>query len=326
MILGKGISWRKHKWHISIVAVVVVTVVILVFFTDIFRGSQVGSFGQFIWLLVGALSLATIIITLSLVFKIVSGIIETVSKLDQLVETQQKNHVELTQINQRSRLSETAKAIAFRDADRQMLWETVFEKLHQQDFKTTYEIIDQIAHQPEYKELAEQLRVQANKYHDATDQERVNQVLSHIENLLDNLQWTRASAQIERLIQTDPTSEKARSMRQRLKDKKEERKKELLQAWDDAVKREDTDQGIDILRQLDMYLTPSEGLALQEAARDVFRTKLHNMGVQFSLAVSGRQWDKALETGKQIIRDFPNSKMAEEIREKMDILKQRAAG
>ncbi|MGA1980808.1 MAG: hypothetical protein ABSG99_09685, partial [Sedimentisphaerales bacterium] len=82
-----------------------------------------------------------------------------------------------------------------------------------------------------------------------------------------------------------------------------------------------TDRSLEILRDLDQYLTPNEGLALQEAARDVFRTKLHNLGVQFSLAVSGRQWAKALETGNEIIRDFPNSRMAEEIREKLDILK-----
>jgi hypothetical protein len=61
---------------------------------------------------------------------------------------------------------------------------------------------------------------------------------------------------------------------------------------------------------------------LQEAARDVFRTKLHNLGVQFSLAVSEKQWDRAFQIGGQIMRDFPNSKMAEEIREKWDILQQ----
>ena len=102
----------------------------------------------------------------------------------------------------------------------------------------------------------------------------------------------------------------------------EEHKKLLLSTWDEAVKRQTTDRSLEILRELDLYLTPNEGLALQEAARDVFRNKLHNLGVQFSLAVSGKQWGKAIETGLQIIHDFPNSKMAEEIRGKMNILKQ----
>jgi hypothetical protein len=73
-----------------------------------------------------------------------------------------------------------------------------------------------------------------------------------------------------------------------------------------------------------LYLTPNEGLALQESAKDVFRTKLHNLGVKFSLAVTDKQWTEALQTGEQIVRDFPNSRMAKEIREKIDILRQRS--
>ena len=97
----------------------------------------------------------------------------------------------------------------------------------------------------------------------------------------------------------------------------------LLNAWDDAVKRQATDRSLEILRELDMYLTPNEGLALQEAAREVFRTKLHNLGVQFSLAVSDRNWVEALEIGEEIMRGFPNSRMAKEIRERHEALIER---
>jgi hypothetical protein len=243
--------------------------------------------------------------------------------LEKITETLEKDRSVLTQINQNTRLSEAAKAIAFRDADMQSLRDAVFDKLQQQDFDATYEIIDEIARHIEYTSLAEQLRTQANNYRDATDAERVNQVIAHIEKLFENSQWAKASAQIERLIRDFPKSENAKAMRQKLLDKKEERKKILLNAWDDAIKRQATDRSLEILRELDLYLTPNEGLALQEAAKDVFRNKLHNLGVQFSLAVSGKQWGKAIEAGEQIIRDFPNSRMAEEIHEKWDILKQK---
>ncbi len=78
------------------------------------------------------------------------------------------------------------------------------------------------------------------------------------------------------------------------------------------------------LRELDTYLTPTEGLALKESASSVFRTKLHNLGVQFALAVTEKKWAGALEAGQQIVRDFPNSRMSHEIRSKMDILQARA--
>jgi hypothetical protein len=132
-----------------------------------------------------------------------------------------------------------------------------------------------------------------------------------------------ASTRIEKLISAYPDSEEAKVMRPRLIEKKGEHKKVLLNAWDDAVKRRATDRSLEILKELDLYLTPAEGLALQEAARDVFKDKLHNLGIQFSLAVSGEQWDKAIQVGQEIMRDFPNSRMSAEIREKMDVLKQR---
>ncbi|MFC1764510.1 hypothetical protein ACFL6U_20890, partial [Planctomycetota bacterium] len=134
--------------------------------------------------------------------------------------------------------------------------------------------------------------------------------------------WTKASVQIEGLIKAYPDSERARDMRQHLHQKREEHKKELLSAWDDAVQRQDTDQGLEILKELDHYLTPNEALALQEAAKDVLRTKLHNLGVKFSLAVSDKIWHEALQVGQQIITEFPNSRMSEEIKGRLDILQQ----
>lgn len=328
MNLGKDRPLWQFKWNILIIyvafVVVVLVTVFLAFFTNIFRTSEAGKIPQLVWFIAGLPLLVAVILMLSKTFTILDVLRENNAKLEKIAEALEKNRSILAQIDQSARLSETAKTIAFRDADRQSLREAVFDALQQQDFEATDEIIDEIANRTGYKELAEQLRDEANKYRDATDQERIKQVIAHIEKLFENYQWAKASAQIERLIKAYPDSEEAKSLRQKLLDKKEERKKILLTAWDDAVQRQATNRSLEILRELDLYLTPNEGLALQEAARDVFKTKLHNIGVQFSLAVSGKNWAKALQIGQQITRDFPNSKMAGEIRGKMDVLKQKA--
>ena len=323
MNFGKDRPVRQFKWHIVIICIALIVMVLLTFFTNIFQTSEGSQIPQLIWLLGASILLVAVLIMLSKVFKIPEALAENSAKLEKIAETLEKNRSVLKQINQSACLSEAAKTITFRDAERQSLREVVFDKLQQQDFDTTYQIIDEIAHSAGYKELAEQLRAEADGYRDATEQERENRVIAHIEKLFEDCQWAKASTLIEKLIRANPDSEKAKSMRQKLFDKKQERKKILLTAWDDAVKRQATDRSLEILRELDLYLTPNEGLALQEAARDVFRNKLHNLGVQFSLAVSGKQWAQALQTGQQIIRDFPNSKMAEEIREGMDVLRQK---
>ncbi|MFH1370930.1 MAG: hypothetical protein ABII09_06555 [Planctomycetota bacterium] len=324
MDFGKGGPMGRFIKYLLITYGVIVAVVLLVFFTDVLKTKQDNELPPIIWLLAAFLLMVTLIIILATSLKTLDVLNDSSSKLDKVSGELEKMRQILNQVNQSTRLSETARAIAFRDSDMQTLRDAVFDKLQQKDFEGAYEIIDEIAHRTGYRKLAEQLHVQADKYRDATDVERMNQSIAHIEKHLEDHQWAKASAQIELLIKEYPANEKALSMRQGLAEKKEERKKVLLNAWDDAVKRQATDRSLEILRELDQYLTPNEGLALQEGARDVFRTKLHNLGVQFSLAVSGKQWARALETGTEIIRDFPNSRMAEEIREKINALKTHA--
>jgi len=323
MQFGKDRVLERYKWHVVVIGFALIIAVLLIFFTSIFETSEEGVIPQRVWLVLAALFLVVVILILTKAFKIIDVLHDNAVKLEKIAEALEKNRSFLMEINKTARLSETAKAIAFRDAEIQALREAVFDKLQQHDFEATNQIIDEIAARTGYRSLAEQLRLQATRYQEATDQERINQVIEHIEKLFENYEWAKASMQIERLIKAAPNSEKAKAMRQSLIDKKEDRKKVLLTAWDDAVRRQATDRSLEILRDLDPYLTPNEGLALQEAARDVFRTKLHNLGVQFSLAISGRQWAQAIQIGQQIVRDFPNSRMAEEIREKMDVLRQK---
>jgi len=323
MNLGKDNPLVRFK-HLFIIYGAIIVVVLLVFFTNVFETKQAGALPPVIWVFAVILFMITLIVILMTLLKTLDILDDSSAKLDKVADELERIQQVLNQVNQGTRISEAARVIAFRDSDAQTLRDAVFDKLQQKDFETAYEIIDEIAHRTGYDKLAEQLCLQADRYRDASDVERMNQMIAHIGKHLENHLWGKASTQIERLIKEYPTSDKALAMRQRLTEKKEERKKVLLNAWDDAVKRQATDRSLEILRELDLYLTPNEGLALQEAARDVFRNKLHNLGVQFSLAVSGGQWARALETGMEITRDFPNSRMAEEIREKLDVLKTHA--
>ena len=322
MDLGKNNPLARFK-NLFIIYGVMIVVVLVALFAGSF-GTNSAGLTSAISLLVTILSLITLVVIFVSSLKMLDLVDDSNAKIDKVADELEKLRQVVNQVNISTHVSEMAKTIAFRDSDTQTLRDAVFDKLQQKDFESAYEIIDDIAHNTGYKKLADQLHVQADKYRDATDVERMSQMITHIEKHLEDHQWSNASVQIERLIKEYPTNDKALAMRQRLAEKKEERKKILLNAWDDAVKRQATDRSIEILRELDQYLTPNEGLALQEGARDVFRTKLHNLGVQFSLAISGKQWPKALSTGQEIILDFPNSRMAEEIREKLEVLKTHA--
>jgi hypothetical protein len=245
-------------------------------------------------------------------------------KMENTIEMLSRQNNLLAQVAQAARLSDTAKEIVFHDTEQIELGEAVLTKLHQHDFDASIALIDSLAKQPKYTEMASRLKRTAEKYRSATEEGRVNQIISHIENLFDQKLWIQAAAQTDNLIKTFPYSEKAKTMPVRLRERKDRQKRELLAAWDLAVREKNTDRSLEILKELDLYLTPNEALALRESASSVFRTKLHNLGVDFSFAVTEQDWKKAYETGRIIVQDFPNSRMAAEIRSRMDILAERA--
>lgn len=314
-----GLLWQ-FKWHIVIIVGSLIGVAFLAFSTDVLEKSD--KFRQLVWMLGALVFLFALLAVLSGVSKIADTLRSNGSRFEEATKALENICAGLAQINHSTRISDAAKAIAFREEDMQSLREAVFDKLKQQNFEEAYRIIDEISHRLEYEELAAEMRQQAEKYRDANEQERIDQTILHIESLMDAGRWAKASVQIEALIRSHPESDEARGLRQKLVERKEKRKRMLFAAWDEAVKRHETDRGLELLRELDMYLTPNEALALQEAAKDVFRTKLHNLGVKFSLAVSEKQWATALEIGQEIIRDFPNSKMSTEIEEKLGVLRQ----
>jgi hypothetical protein len=295
-------------------------VAFLALFTRVFENTD--TLRDLVFLLGSLVFLVALLTMLSRVSNIVNTIRDNSEQMADATKALENIRASLTQISQSTRISESVKAIAFRDDDRQSLREAVFDKLKQKDFDGAYEIIDEISNHSEYRDMGEELRQQVNRYRDATEEERIDQAIAHIETLFKSCHWAKASVQIEALIRSHPHSEKTRAMRQLLHDRKEERKRILLAAWDDAVQRQETDRSLEILRELDMYLTPNEGLALQEAAKDVFKTKLHNLGVQFAMAVSEKQWADALDVGQQIMNHFPNSRMCVEIQQKLDVLRQ----
>ena len=308
-----GKLWQK-QWHLLFAGLVIIGISLWVA-AKVFPTLK----SSFVIVLcfAAAFSMFAIIV---LAKEAVRSIKEQQEKIAQINEALTVNKGLLEQISQGVRLSEAAKTIAYRDTDRQQLRASVMERLHQQDFESTYAMIEDIARRNEYKQLASELKLTADRYRNATDLERVNQIVNYIDKLLEQYQWTTASVQIERMKAVYPDAEQTKTIQQKLIEKKEQRKRGLMAAWDQAVKKADTDYSLMVLKELDMYLTPSEGLALQEAASEVFKNKLHNLGVQFSLAVSDKHWEKALATGQEIIRDFPNSRIADEIRGKQAIL------
>jgi hypothetical protein len=79
-----------------------------------------------------------------------------------------------------------------------------------------------------------------------------------------------------------------------------------------------------LLRQLDNYMSRNEAQRLSDAAQGVILRHRENLGLAFRAAVSEHQWAEAAEQGEAIIVEFPNSQMASEARPMIEVLRSRA--
>ncbi|GMU24412.1 MAG: hypothetical protein AMXMBFR13_44860 [Phycisphaerae bacterium] len=223
-----------------------------------------------------------------------------------------------------SLISDAAKSITHRERESEALRQAIREEMYSGDWEAAHYLIDEMERRFGYKLEAQKLRDEMIHVREMTIEEKIGQAIAHIERLLNEHSWDRARQESERLMRLFPRHEQVLRLPAELSRRRQMHKQELLTRWKAAVARSEIDEGIAILTQLDQYLTPTEAQELRDSARDVFKARLLNLGVQFGLAVSEARWRNALEVGLQIRQEFPNSRMAQEVADKLETLRVRA--
>ena len=223
-------------------------------------------------------------------------------------------------------LSDRTKSLLYREKEVEAFRETIHEDLMKQDYKSAEVLVDAAERESGFADEAARMREEIAASRQKTVEEKTDASVARILDLADRKQWAQAHRETHRLLRLFPENPKVASLPERITKARNEHKRGLLKAYGEAVRKNDVERGIELLRKLDVYLTPQEAAALEESARGVFKARLHNLGVQFSILVTDQQWQQAVDTGRQIMREFPNSRMAQEVRAKMDQLRARASG
>jgi len=223
-----------------------------------------------------------------------------------------------------SQISDAARSITHREQECEALRQAIREEMYGGDWEAVHYLIDEMERRFGYKLEAQKLRDEMNQFREMTIEDKIGQALGHIDKLLVEHKWERARQESERLMRLFPRHERVLKLAGELNRRREAHKQELLGRWKQVVERAEIDEGIAILTELDQYLTPAEAQSLRDSARDVFKARLLNLGVQFSLAVQESRWRDALEVGLLLRQEFPNSRMAQEVNEKIETLRVRA--
>jgi hypothetical protein len=245
-------------------------------------------------------------------------------RTEQLLNLLDGHRQVLESIRDSASLSDAAKQVTFRAKDLEALRRAIREDVEKGDFEAATMLVGEMERRFGYVQEADRLREEISQKGRADIDQRVNDTVEHVEVLLGRFEWDDATRESDRILRLFPSHPQARRLPARIQQARDDHKRELLKMWKDAIGKDDVDRSVELLRQLDQYLSPSEAEAYKESARDVFRKRLQQRGVQFALHVHDRNWTEALRIGRQIADEFPNTRMAAEVRERLPILTEKA--
>jgi hypothetical protein len=177
-----------------------------------------------------------------------------------------------------------------------------------------------------YRQEAEEFREEIIRARAAEMEAQIKRSMDSFERLLQAREWDKAGAEAAKVQRLFPDAPQVRDLGKRVRDAREEHKRNIEREFLEAAQRDDVEKAMDLLKELDLYLTEAEAEPFRETARGVIGKKRQNLGVQFKIAVHDKEWTEAVRIGEQIIREFPNTKMADEVRGLIDLVRERSAG
>jgi len=272
--------------------------------------------------IVGAAATAFVLMRLAL--KIEANTSRSYSILHDLHALTAEFQRVLAAIERNTALSETTRSVAHRAREWEALREALYDQIRKEDFEAVFRLIDVLQSHPAYKHEADRLRAETRDECTDAFRKKAQQAVQHINGLLASHQWQQASGEIERLERLMPTEPRVKGLWDLLNRTREEFKQTLLRDWKKAVTDNNIERGLELLKELDQYLTPEEAQSAESTARELFRERLQQLGIQFQFAVNEKRWRDALAAGLQLIEEFPNSRMAGEIKDRLSPLRERA--
>ncbi|MCG3122226.1 MAG: hypothetical protein GIKADHBN_00607 [Phycisphaerales bacterium] len=230
----------------------------------------------------------------------------------------------LSRVLDHSALSDDARRVIYRKQERQMLCRAIEEDIGAEDWEAASVLVSELANRFGYRAEAEEFRTRIDAARRQTVDRKVAEAISMLDGLIIQRRWDDAAAEAARIKRLYPESTRVDALSHRVQTARDAYVQELERAFLVAAQEDRVDEAMRILQELDQYLTESQAAPFREVARGVIGKARENLGAQFKLAVQDRRWRDAALVGERIIQQFPNSRMAAEVRGLIDGIRTRA--
>lgn len=241
--------------------------------------------------------------------------------IDQVRQVQQA----MERTAQHAALSDDARRVLNRSKERELLTRAIEEDIRSQDWSAAQILVTELAQRFGYERDAEQFRMRIELARAENLDKEVSEAIHQLDHLIVQRRWDDALVAADRIAAGFPVSPRVRGLRDRVSTAKRQYKEELERRFLLAAQAERAEEAMEIMRDLDHYLSEHEAEPFREVARGVIGKARENLGAAFKLACQDRQWEVAISLGEQISQQFPNTRMAQEVKQMLPSIRQRAA-
>jgi hypothetical protein len=231
----------------------------------------------------------------------------------------------LATLREQAMLSDDARRIVNRSAERDVLLRAIEEDITRENWDAAMILIKELADRFGFRAEAESLRGRVESARRQQREAEIGTAIAYLDGLILQRRWDDAAADASRIQRLYPDSPRVEPLRDRVAAARASYKQDLERRFTEAAGEERADEAMALLGELDQYLTPQEAEGLRQVARSVVTRARDGLGASFRAAVQERRWGDASRLADSILRQFPNTRMAEEVRGLMEGLRAKAA-
>ncbi|HYE03723.1 MAG TPA: hypothetical protein VD963_10875 [Phycisphaerales bacterium] len=227
-------------------------------------------------------------------------------------------------LTEQASLSPDARRVLNRGVERELLCRAIEEDIAGQDWDAAMVLSAELADRFGYRAEAEVFRARIEKARAGVQERRLNDAIAQLDGLIVQRRWEQALREAASIRRLFPDSPRVEGLRDRVEQARSVYKADLERRFLEAARQNQIEDAMALLKELDTYLSEAEAEPFREVARGVITRARDNLGAQFKIAVQDRQWALAASLGRRIVAEFPNTRMANEVRQLMDSILSKA--
>lgn len=229
----------------------------------------------------------------------------------------------LARIEEHAMLSDGAKRLLYRDRELDLLRMILEQDIASGQHDAALHLVDELGSNFGRLEEAEHHRGRIDSIRRSEVEGRIAEGMQSIRRLLANGEWNAATSAADRLHRLLPDAPGLDGLVNQIASARHRHAIEVETRMRDAHAEGRIDEAMHLLRDLDRHLVGEESSRAVDVAQPIIVAHRDLVGRRFRDAVGEKRWRDAVGLGESIAREYPNTRMAEEVGEMLPVLRQR---